>query len=178
TQIPVSPPPGPRPRLLALLHQDLHPSGLLRALGSLPSTHLTLGGPPHPGPGTPRLITIQSHPRKGGVTQKDETFTLLPDGSLRFLGGLPAKPEEEAGERRPHHVQTPASLADLEPPHPVTFRLQLSAAERTARAALSPPYQLSTPRKSTLLQVPGSIICAPDPPQDEDFEDPDDDLDV
>ncbi|XP_072704773.1 elongator complex protein 5 isoform X2 [Ciconia boyciana] len=48
---------------------------------------------------------------------------------------------------------------------PLTFRLRLSAAERAARAAVPPPYQLSPPRRSALLRTPGTIICAPEPPR-------------
>ncbi|XP_074713863.1 elongator complex protein 5 isoform X4 [Strix uralensis] len=77
-------------RLLALLHGDLHPPGLLRALGALASTQLTLGGPP-PDPGTPRVVSVLSRPRRGGVRQQDESFTLLPDGSLRSLGVPPPR---------------------------------------------------------------------------------------
>ncbi|XP_075345432.1 elongator complex protein 5 isoform X1 [Mycteria americana] len=174
------PPSSARPsRLLALLHGDLHPPGLLRALGALASTQLVLGGPP-PSPGAPRLASVLSRPRGGGTgRQKDESFTLLPDGSLRSLGVPPPAPgggeeeEEEGGRRR---QGTPRDSGGRAPP--LTFRLRLSAAERAARAAVPPPYQLSPPRRSTLLQTPGTIVCAPEPPEDEDPEDPDDDLDV
>ncbi|KAF1597832.1 UNVERIFIED_CONTAM: Elongator complex protein 5, partial [Eudyptes pachyrhynchus] len=175
---PVVPPARPS-RLLALLHGDLHPPGLLRALGALASTQLTLGGPP-PGPGAPRLVSVLSRPRRGGGTQKDESFTLLPDGSLRSLGTPPPAPEEEEGRGTPA-ARTPGSPGDSgirAPPAPLTFRLRLSAAERAARAAVPPPYQLSPPRRSTLLRTPGTVVCAPEPPEDEDPEDPDDDLDV
>ncbi|NXY91103.1 ELP5 protein, partial [Alcedo cyanopectus] len=137
---PPPPPKGPPRRVLALLHQDLHPPGLLRALGSLPSTHLTLHGPPHPGPGTPRLVSVFSHPKKLGVTRKDETFTLLPDGSLRCLGVL----REGEGEERPPPNRSGGSPTLQGTPLP--FRLRLSEAERAARAALPPPYQISPPR--------------------------------
>ncbi|XP_074991150.1 elongator complex protein 5 isoform X2 [Calonectris borealis] len=161
------PPNSARPsRLLALLHGDLHPPGLLRALGALASTQITLGGPP-PGPGAPRLASVLSHPRGGGGRQKDESFALLPDGSLRSLGGPPTPTPG-----------CPGDSGDRAPPHPLTFRLRLSAAERAARAAVPPPYQLSPPRRSTLLRTPGTIVCTPEPPEDEDPEDPDDDLDV
>ncbi|KAM9257771.1 elongator complex protein 5 [Morus bassanus] len=136
---------GPLTRLLALLHGDLHPPGLLQALGALASTQLTLGGPP-PAPGAPRLAGVLSRPRRGGPRQKTS-------GSPGDSGGWA-------------------------PPHPLTFRLRLSAAERAARAAVPPPYQLSSPRRSTLLQMPGSTVCALEPPEDEDLEDPDDDLDL
>lgn len=161
---PISPP-APPSRLLALLHEDLHPPGLLRALGAMASTQLTLGGSPSP----PRLVSVLSCPRKGGVRRKvgewggdggtirgappmppqilplpqDESFTLLPDGSLRSLGGAPPPALEEEGGPR-----MTASSGDFggPPPRPLTFRLRLSAAERAARAAVPPPYQLSSPR--------------------------------
>ncbi|XP_049648501.1 elongator complex protein 5 [Accipiter gentilis] len=165
-------------RLLALLHEDLHPPGLLQALGALASTQLILGRAP-PGPGTLRLASVLSRPRRGGIRQKDESFTFLPDGSLRSLG-VPTPPPEE-DRRSPSMAQIPGSPRDSEgraPSHPLTFRLQLSAAERAARAAVSPPYQLSPPKRSTLLRTPGTIVCALESPEDEDPEDPDDDLDV
>ncbi|KAF1417720.1 hypothetical protein FQV23_0006803, partial [Spheniscus humboldti] len=121
-----------------------------------------------------------------------ESFTLLPDGSLRSLGTPPPAPEEEEEGRGTPAARTPGSPGDSgirAPPHPLTFRLRLSAAERAARAAVPPPYQLSpprggggggdgTPQRSTLLRTPGTVVCAPEPPEDEDPEDPDDDLDV
>ncbi|NXJ87261.1 ELP5 protein, partial [Trogon melanurus] len=166
------PPPGCPRRLLALLHEDLHPPALLRALGGLAGTHIVLGGPPTLG--APRVANVLSRPRRGGVRQKTESFTLLPDGSLGVLPPPPPSDEEEVGSSR-----TPADSGGRTPP--LTFRLQLSASERAARAAVPPPYQLSPPRRSTLLRTPGSSICAPDPPEDapeEEDEDPDDDLDV
>lgn len=178
--MPLCPPARPS-RLLALLHEDLHPPGLLQALGALASTQLILGGAP-PGPGTLRLASVLSRPRRGGIRQKvgvggrghprshggsqcpqsgcpwpppqssspppqDESFTFLPDGSLRSLG-VPTPPPEE-DRRSPSMAQIPGSPRDSEgraPSHPLTFRLQLSAAERAARAAVSPPYQLSPPK--------------------------------
>ncbi|GAB0201199.1 elongator complex protein 5 [Grus japonensis] len=164
------------PRLLALLHGDLHPPALLRALGALASTQLTLGGAPPATPGAPRLASVLSRPRRGGVSQKDESFTLLPDGSLCSLGVPPPAPEEGSPPPAAPTLGSSGDSGGRVPP--LTFRLRLSAAERAARAAVTPPYQLSPPRRSTLLQTPGTIVCTPEPPEDEDPEDPDDDLDV
>ncbi|XP_029862784.1 elongator complex protein 5 [Aquila chrysaetos chrysaetos] len=142
-------------------------AGLTQLAAAAPAPPLPL-----PGPGGPA---------GGGPPAPDESFTLLPDGSLRSLGVPTPTPEEEDGRPPPSVARTPGSPRDSggrAPSHPLTFRLQLSAAERAARAAVPPPYQLSTPKRSTLLRTPGTIVCALEPPEDEDPEDPDDDLDV
>ncbi|NXO01116.1 ELP5 protein, partial [Rhinopomastus cyanomelas] len=166
--------PGVPPQVLALLHQELHPPGLLQALEGLASIQLILWGTHQLG--SPCLVTISSPPRRGGGTHKDETFTVRPDGSLGVAPPFP-KLEEMGVWSSGATLGTPQGGGGRTPPHPLTFRLQLSAAERAARAALTPPYQLSPTRKSLLL-APGTLGCDSEPPQDEDFEDPDDDLDV
>lgn len=161
---------APKPALLvALVHEDLHPPPVLRALGALASTQLIVGGAPptppapqNPPMGPPRLIRVLTRPRRGGVTHKEETFTLHPDGTL----GVPPPITAMEGERGP----PPSPPTSGGPPQPITFRLRLSEAERAARAAVPPPYQLSAPRRS-MQGVP----IDPDPPEDED---PDEDLDV
>ncbi|XP_014118152.1 PREDICTED: elongator complex protein 5 [Pseudopodoces humilis] len=55
----------PPPRILALLHQDLHPPPLLGALGGLARLQLILGGPPET-PGAPRSLRLLRDPQKGG----------------------------------------------------------------------------------------------------------------
>ncbi|XP_072704772.1 elongator complex protein 5 isoform X1 [Ciconia boyciana] len=98
------PPSSARPsRLLALLHGDLHPRAAAGAGG--PGQHPARpGGPPQPR--RPRLVSVLSRPRGvGRGRQKDESFTLLPDGSLRSLGVPPPAPgggEEEEGEGARH----------------------------------------------------------------------------
>ncbi|NXW92123.1 ELP5 protein, partial [Alopecoenas beccarii] len=123
------------PRVLALLHEDLHPPPLLRALGGIASTQLFLGGPP----GAPRVARVVTRPPR----MKDETFALLPDGSLgapqeRPPTRTPGSPGDLRGPPR-----TPGSPGDLGGPSPITFRLGVSAAEQAARAALTPPYRIS-----------------------------------
>ncbi|XP_069738562.1 elongator complex protein 5-like isoform X3 [Phaenicophaeus curvirostris] len=157
---------GCPPRVVALLHEDLHPPSLLGALGGLAATQLRLGGAPPPQkllgghPGTPqhRVLSIRSRPRRGGPCETVEAFTPLPDGSLGpppVLGAPPraAPPPRGFGGPRPP------------PAPPLTFRLRLSPAERAARAAAPPPY----------LHRPSSLLQPLPPPEDED---PDDDLDV
>ncbi|XP_071656252.1 elongator complex protein 5 isoform X2 [Patagioenas fasciata] len=145
----LGPPHRAPPRVLALLHEDLHPPPLLRALGGGASTQLLLHPPPRNG--APPLARVIARPPR----LKDETFTLLPDGTL----GPP-----------PPTARTPGSPGDVKgPPRTpgspggVPFRLALSAAERAARAALPPPFRIGPHSLGT---------------PDEDPEDPDDDLDV
>lgn len=104
-------------------------------------THAVTVGHSAPSQGVP------GPPPKLFSPPQDESFTFLPDGSLRSLG-VPTPPPEE-DRRSPSMAQIPGSPRDSEgraPSHPLTFRLQLSAAERAARAAVSPPYQLSPPK--------------------------------
>ncbi|TRZ06506.1 hypothetical protein HGM15179_020601, partial [Zosterops borbonicus] len=69
-----SPPPDPPPRILALLHQDLHPPALLGALGGLARAQLVLEGRPSPSsptvpgglppsPSPPRLWGTPKNPK-------------------------------------------------------------------------------------------------------------------
>uniref|UniRef100_A0A674H7B6 Elongator complex protein 5 n=1 Tax=Taeniopygia guttata TaxID=59729 RepID=A0A674H7B6_TAEGU len=55
----------PPPRIVALLHQELHPPHLLGALGGLARAQLILGGPPET-PGAPRRLRLLRDPQKGG----------------------------------------------------------------------------------------------------------------
>ncbi|XP_033928149.1 uncharacterized protein [Melopsittacus undulatus] len=151
-------------RVVALLHEDLHPPSLVRALGAMATAQLVLGGPapmatPLSQATPPRLVRVLTRPRRGGGTQKDEAFTVHPNGTLGVPPPLLAT-EGEGGGPSP----TPPSGGA---PSPITFRLRLSGAERAARAAVTPPYE----HRSSMQGVP----IDPDPPEDED---PDEDLDV
>ncbi|XP_072776739.1 elongator complex protein 5 isoform X3 [Taeniopygia guttata] len=55
----------PPPRIVALLHQDLHPPHILGALGGLARAQLILGGPPET-PGAPRRLRLLRDPQKTG----------------------------------------------------------------------------------------------------------------
>nr|XP_031363588.1 elongator complex protein 5-like [Lonchura striata domestica] len=149
----------PPPRIVALLHQDLHPPQILGALGGLARAQLILGGPPET-PGAPRRLRLLRDPQKRGGPQQ-ETLTLLPDGSL---GGPPqTEPPPSPGDPSPNwgEPETPQKSPNFGGT-PLTFRLGLSGAERAARAALTPPYLLRSD---------------PEPPP-EDPEDPDEDLEL
>ncbi|XP_064293683.1 elongator complex protein 5 [Phalacrocorax carbo] len=136
---------GPIPRLVALLHGDLHPPGLLRALGALASTRLTLGGPP-PAPGAPRLASVLSRPRRGGPRQKDESFTLLPDGSL---GVPPPAPREGGpGGSSPPAAQmlgSPAGSGGCAPPPPPHLPLVAVGGRAGGAGGRAPPRTSSAP---------------------------------
>ncbi|XP_064557468.1 elongator complex protein 5-like isoform X4 [Zonotrichia leucophrys gambelii] len=143
----------PPPRIVALLHQDLHPPPVLGALGGLARAQLILGGPPET-PGAPRRLRLLRDPQKrGGPLQ--ETLTLLPDGSLG--GPPPPDPSPNWGDPK-----KPQNAPNVGVRTPLTFRLGLSGAEQEARAALTLPY---LPR------------AEPEAPP-EDLEDPDEDLEL
>ncbi|XP_058678907.1 elongator complex protein 5 [Ammospiza caudacuta] len=143
----------PPPRIVALLHQDLHPPPVLGALGGLARAQLILGGPPET-PGAPRRLRLLRDPQKGGGPLQ-ETLTLLPDGSLG--GPPPPGPSPNWGDpKKPQNAPKCPKMT------PLTFRLGLSGAERGARAALTLPY---LPR------------AEPEAPP-EDPEDPDEDLEL
>ncbi|XP_068785473.1 elongator complex protein 5 [Struthio camelus] len=166
------PPPrgsGTASRVVALLHGDLHPPGLVAALAAQAGAVVALG-PAAPPPGAPRRAAVLRRSRGGAVAAKEEYFSLLPDCSLQPLAEPPPTPPGGAPGRRGPRGGAAAA---------VTFRLGLSAAERAARAAVPPPYAFSARKQSALLQGPGAGSAPPPEDPDElDAEDPDDDLDV
>ncbi|XP_067411863.1 elongator complex protein 5 [Emydura macquarii macquarii] len=162
-------------RIVALLHGDLHPPGLVETLCSLAQAVVGLGPAPeavgHRGD-APRLASILQRKGSRKVLQKEEYFTVLAGFALKALG-------EPAGDAPPDEDPDPHSAAD--PTANLTFNLRLSDEERQAREGVPLPFHFSTQKKSSLLQAPaglGKIYYEPDAADDLDEEDPDDDLDV
>uniref|UniRef100_A0A8C8RF64 Elongator complex protein 5 n=1 Tax=Pelusios castaneus TaxID=367368 RepID=A0A8C8RF64_9SAUR len=162
-------------RIVALLHGDLHPSGLLEMLRSLAQAVVVVRPAPEAVGSTgdaPRQASLLLHKGKRKVLKKEEYFTILAGFTLKTLG-------EPARGALPDEDAEPCSVAD--PAANLTFNLRLSDAERQAREGVPLPFHFSAQKKSSLLQMPagmGKIYYEPDAADDPDEEDPDDDLDV
>ncbi|XP_038624142.1 elongator complex protein 5 [Tachyglossus aculeatus] len=163
-----------RPRVLGLLHQELHADGPLGSLAHLAVAEVTLGGT------GPRATAQIRHRRPGGrVTEQTHLLSVLPDLSLRTQDlpsqGPPAAPPPPAF----HGRWGPGAGGAVDPTADLTFNLHLSEEEKEARAALTLPYQFSSEKQRSLLRPsPARIFYELDSDDDLDQDDPDDDLDV
>ncbi|KAK9398360.1 elongator complex protein 5 [Crotalus adamanteus] len=166
-------------RMVALVHEDLHPPAQLEVLKTLARLAVTLQPGPESGrggEGTPQTAVVLHRKRGGRFLQKTQLFSVLPGFVFKFLGELPPKAvsrEEDAEEGR--------EPAAVDPTARLTFSLHLTEAERQARESVPLPYHFSEEKKSSLLQTSteeAKIYYQPDAADDFDDEDPDDDLDV
>ncbi|XP_074839083.1 elongator complex protein 5 isoform X2 [Carettochelys insculpta] len=164
-------------RIVALLHGDLHPPGLVETLRALSWAVVGVGPAPE-GVGSrgdaPQLATTLQRKGSGTIVQKEEYFCVLPGFTLKALG-------EPPGSAPPDPAINPPSAAD--PTTSLTFNVRLSEAERRARDRVQLPFQFSAQKKSSLLEAgagtgTGKIYYDPDAADDVDEEDPDGDLDV
>nr|XP_042703699.1 elongator complex protein 5 [Chrysemys picta bellii] len=162
-------------RILALLHGDLHPPGLVETLRSLARAVVGVGPAPEgvgSGGDTPRLASMLQRKETGKVLEKEEYFTILAGFTPKALG-------EPTGSVPRDEDTDPHSMAD--PAANLTFNLRLSDTERRARDGVPLPFHFSAQKKSSLLEASasaGKIYYEPDAADDLDEEDPDDDLDV
>lgn len=162
-------------RILALLHEDLHPPGLVETLRSLARAVVGVGPAPEgvgSGGDAPRLASMLQRKGTGKVLRKEEYFTVLAGFTPKALGKpTGSMPRDE--DTDPHSTVDPAAN--------LTFNLRLSDTERRARDGMPLPFHFSAQKKSSLLEAStsgGKIYYEPDAADDLDEEDPDDDLDV
>ncbi|XP_043393530.1 elongator complex protein 5 [Chelonia mydas] len=162
-------------RILALLHGDLHPPGLVETLHSLARAVVGVGPAPE-GVGSrgdvPRLASMLQRKGTRKVLKKEEYYTVLAGFTPKALGEpTGSMPQDEEAE----------SPSAADPTANLTFNLRLSDTERQARDGLLLPFHFTAQKKSSLLEASanaGKIFYEPDAADDLDEEDPDDDLDV
>ncbi|XP_018095280.1 elongator complex protein 5 isoform X2 [Xenopus laevis] len=149
------------PRVLALLHKDLHSPGVVRSVNLLADTVINMEWR-----GDWDRITVSHCKKSRKIVTSEEMVRILGDLSLEVLR------EKQMEQRKAQEVDPTANL---------TFNLRLSDAEREVKDSAILPFTFSDRKKSSLLQSgPGSarVYYEPDPADEDDEEDPDDDLDV
>ncbi|KAL7982986.1 hypothetical protein Chor_013592 [Crotalus horridus] len=136
------PPPGLNVvRMVALVHEDLHPPAQLEVLKTLARLAVTLQPGPESGrggEGTPQTAVVLHRKRGGRFLQKTQLFSVLPGFVFKFLGELPPK-----GVSREEDAEEGREPAAVDPTARLTFNLRLTEAERQARESVPLPYHFS-----------------------------------
>ncbi|XP_074926562.1 elongator complex protein 5 [Chelonoidis abingdonii] len=124
-------------RILALLHEDLHPPGLVETLRSLARAVVGVGPAPEgmgSGGDAPHLASMLQRKGTGKVLKKEEYFTVLAGFTPKVLGE-PTGSVSRDEDADPHSTVDPAAN--------LTFNLRLSDTERRARDGMSLPFHFS-----------------------------------